>query len=88
MSVTGIAVSVTWWKPSEGDGSSLSHVRHARCALGITLHNTRLQYSTMMCNDNVRCPNAAQVVMTKDALQLIKLLIFGGSVMYSDDIGS
>jgi hypothetical protein len=39
-----------------------------------------------MCNVKVRCPNAAQFVVTEDALRLINPFIFGGRVMYFDDM--
>jgi hypothetical protein len=50
-------------------------------------HDIPQHMAAVLCNDSVQCPNIAQCVVTKDALQLIKSYIFGGSVLYSDDIG-
>jgi hypothetical protein len=50
-------------------------------------HDVPQHMAAVSCNDSVRCPCVAQCVVAKDALQLIKPYIFGGSVMYSDDTG-
>jgi hypothetical protein len=75
-------VSVTLWKLLEGDGSSLSHVRHTQCAS----HDVLQHMAAVLPIGSVRCPNAAQCVLIKDVLQLIKSHIFGEGVLYSDDI--
>jgi hypothetical protein len=49
-------------------------------------HDVPQYMAAVLCNNSVRCPNVGQCVVTKDALQLIKSYIFGGRVLYSDDI--